>query len=573
MRFELKLAIGFMLTLGIFLALGVYTYLSSREQIESSQWVTNTNEVLYSSQRLLTIVLEAETGSRGFVLTGDSNFLEPYNHATDSLRKRADDLLKLTTDNVEQHEKIKILVAAIERKIEHGGKLILARENSLSSATEMATSLKGKKLMDEIRLLIDNFQATEKQILLARTLRAEQQIQDFNNLLLSTFILLIVLLGLMYGMIFINLKARKNAELELKNAADEIQDLYDNAPCGYFSVNSSITVSNSNQTLLGWLGYSLEEIVGKFKYEDFLSPESKAMFLKSFEEDFARYKESGSVHDLEFDFKRKDGSLFPVIVSSVAVFGENGEFIKSRSTVMNNTERKKVENKIKLLNHELEAFTYSVSHDLRAPLRSVVGYTNIIKEDYSTILDKEGHRVINVIMNNALRMGQLIDDLLDFSRMGRKELSKSNLNMIEIVQNVWRELVSQENGRKLELNIAPLKMSTGDVSMIRQVWINLISNALKYSQKNPITKIEIGSFEENDQTCYYISDNGAGFDMQYVDKLFGVFQRLHKMSEFEGTGVGLALVKRIIQRHEGTVRAEGKLNEGAKFYFTLPHIS
>jgi light-regulated signal transduction histidine kinase (bacteriophytochrome) len=168
-------------------------------------------------------------------------------------------------------------------------------------------------------------------------------------------------------------------------------------------------------------------------------------------------------------------------------------------------------------------------------------------------------------------MGQLIDDLLEFSRLGRKELSHVHVNMDELVQNIVQEFKTAEPHRRINVVHFPLKQSRADSSMIRQVWINLISNAFKYSRYREISEVEIGSYENDNQTCYYVRDNGAGFDMEYEGKLFGVFQRLHKMNEFEGTGVGLALVKTIVKRHGGYVWAEGKLNDGATFYFTLPH--
>jgi light-regulated signal transduction histidine kinase (bacteriophytochrome) len=166
-------------------------------------------------------------------------------------------------------------------------------------------------------------------------------------------------------------------------------------------------------------------------------------------------------------------------------------------------------------------------------------------------------------------MGQLIDDLLDFSRLGRKSVSFASINMKETVESIVREQTADLKDRKLAIKILDLQPAQGDLAMIRQVWINLISNALKYSSKKEISKIEIGFFKQDAKKVYYVSDNGAGFDMKYSDKLFGVFQRLHKMNEFEGTGVGLALVKTIIKRHGGDVWAEGKVNEGAKFYFSL----
>ena len=225
---------------------------------------------------------------------------------------------------------------------------------------------------------------------------------------------------------------------------------------------------------------------------------------------------------------------------------------------------------LEMANKELESFSYSVSHDLRAPLRSVIGYAQILKEDYNTALDDEGMRLTNIIIDNGKRMGQLIDDLLDFSRLGRIKISPGTVNMHELVRSVLNELIPQENGRMVNINLLDLKPAKVDGNLFRQVWTNLVSNALKYSQKKETTEIEIGCYAEKKAFCYYVKDNGSGFDMQYVTKLFGVFQRLHKMDEFEGTGVGLALVKRIVTRHGGSVWAEGKLGEGATFYFTLP---
>src|SRR5579859_900156 len=224
------------------------------------------------------------------------------------------------------------------------------------------------------------------------------------------------------------------------------------------------------------------------------------------------------------------------------------------------------------INSELESFTYSVSHDLRAPLRSINGYAQILKEDYGDRLDEEGNRVLQVISRNAKRMGQLIDDLLGFSRLGRQEPRKSMINMNELVKSVLEELIDLQKGREVILNIAPMESSLGDVSMIRQVWVNLLSNALKYSQKKETSWIEINCLmpASPGEVVYYVKDNGAGFDMQYAHKLFGVFHRLHKTEDFDGTGVGLALAKRIIDRHKGRIWAEGKVNEGAVFYFSLP---
>ncbi len=220
-------------------------------------------------------------------------------------------------------------------------------------------------------------------------------------------------------------------------------------------------------------------------------------------------------------------------------------------------------------NRELEAFAYSVSHDLRVPLRAIDGFSRILLEDYSGKIDDEGQRLLNVVRDNTVRMARLIDDILAFSRAGRSEITPAPIDMDGAVRAVLEELKPATAGRKLTFDIRPLAPANGDAAMIRRVWTNLIDNAIKFTAPRLDAVIEIGSTAGKKETTYYVKDNGAGFDMQYADKLFGAFQRLHG-SEFPGTGIGLAIVKRIVARHGGRVWAEGKVNEGATFYFALP---
>lgn len=221
-------------------------------------------------------------------------------------------------------------------------------------------------------------------------------------------------------------------------------------------------------------------------------------------------------------------------------------------------------------NKELESFSYSVSHDLRAPLRSINSYASVFLEDYNTILDDEGKRLINIIIHSGKKMGALIDDLLTFSQLGRKDLIKGIVSMNALVSGAWSECCKIYEGRKIELIMNKLPDAYAEKTTIQQVWMNLISNALKYSKNKQETVIEIAGEDKGKETYYFIKDNGAGFDMQYYSKLFGVFQRLHSQDEFEGVGVGLAIVERVISKHRGKIWAEGKVNEGATFYFTLP---
>lgn len=221
-------------------------------------------------------------------------------------------------------------------------------------------------------------------------------------------------------------------------------------------------------------------------------------------------------------------------------------------------------------NKELEAFSYSVSHDLRAPLRGINGFVDVLVEDYGNLLDEEGKRICQIIKQSGQRMGHLIDDLLAFSRITRQEIFQSKIDMVSLVQSVYDELADAASKEKTDFRLAALEVCFGDPSLIRQVVINLISNALKYSShcENPI--IEVTSKMEDGYVFYYFKDNGVGFDEQYKDKLFGVFQRLHSEKEFPGTGVGLAIVHRIITRHNGLVGAQSIIGEGATFWISLP---
>jgi len=231
--------------------------------------------------------------------------------------------------------------------------------------------------------------------------------------------------------------------------------------------------------------------------------------------------------------------------------------------------RKKVENELELSNKELEAFSYSVSHDLRAPLRAIHGYTKILTEDYQDKMDDEGRLMMNSIISNSDRMGQLIDDLLAFSRLGKKEMQITEVNMTQLAQDALAEVKNAAEAFHCKVIIHPLLPARADRSLIYQVLTNLISNAVKYSDKKASPVVEISSTEKDGEHIYSIKDNGEGFNMNYYDKLFGVFQRLHSNTEFEGTGIGLALVKRIMVRHGGKIWAEAELGRGATFYFSL----
>jgi light-regulated signal transduction histidine kinase (bacteriophytochrome) len=221
-------------------------------------------------------------------------------------------------------------------------------------------------------------------------------------------------------------------------------------------------------------------------------------------------------------------------------------------------------------NHQLESFAYSVSHDLRAPLRHINSFAEIIADEYASVLDEKGKDYLRRVMNGCKKMDELIAAILEFSRVSRQTLNLSRVDMSGLVDEVFVELHNEIGAHKVETVVMPLPECSADPVLMKQVIANLIGNALKYSRKKENPRIEIGSSFSDGEILYFVKDNGAGFDMKYVDKLFGVFNRLHSQEEFEGTGVGLAIVQNIIQRHDGRVWAEAVPDKGATFFFTIP---
>ena len=295
--------------------------------------------------------------------------------------------------------------------------------------------------------------------------------------------------------------------------------------------------------------------------------------------------------ELAFQNKEKEKRAAELLIANKELAFQNDEKEKRAAELLiANNELKKAEfhivelnvsleqkiiertSQLEAANKELESFSYSVSHDLRSPLRAINGFTQILVEDYADKFDKEGKIVINEIIVNSIKMGQLIDNLLEFSHIGKQNVSIANVNMKELIESVIVELRQQEPSRKIRIIFTKLHNIKGDYNLLKQVFINLVSNAFKYTGKLDEAVIEIGSSKDKKYITYYIKDNGAGFDMLYYDKLFGVFQRLHSTTEFEGTGVGLAIIQRIVSKHGGKVWAKAKVDEGACFYVSLPNV-
>jgi PAS domain S-box-containing protein len=382
-----------------------------------------------------------------------------------------------------------------------------------------------------------------------------------------------------------DITGRKTIEENLKNSEEKFRKSFDTHP-GIVGISTLadgkyLDINRNFVTILGW---SREEVIGKTSRELGIFSE-----YRDREEMLSQLNHGGHIHDFEVSIQTKSGEK-KVGIFSAEIIETNGQKCLL-AQVIDITDRKRAEEEIRKLNEtleqrvlertaaleasnkELEAFCYTVSHDLRAPVRALNGFARILAGEYAHTLDEEANRLLNIISGNARNMGELIDDLLEFSRLGRQEMTLSRIDMTQMAGIVFNELCTGEEKTKTEFLLLQLPDAIGDPVMIRQVWINLVSNSLKFSSQKEHRIIEIGCMQSEGASCYYVRDNGTGFDMTYSDKLFGVFQRLHSVKEFEGSGVGLAIVRRIIMRLGGRVWAEGKVGEGAAFYFTLPGMA
>jgi signal transduction histidine kinase len=403
--------------------------------------------------------------------------------------------------------------------------------------------------------------------------------------------------------------ARKHAEEELLKAGALQHAIFNSACFSCIATDAKGVIQLFNVGAERMLGYAAADVMNKITPVGMHDAQEVIARATALSIEFGTpiapgfealvFKASRGIEDIyELTKVRKDGSRFPAIVSVTALRDARDEIIGYLLIGTDNSAGKRAEEallkaaafqaetvrqlnadlenrvndrtaQLKAANHELEAFSYSVSHDLRTPLRAVDGYSQVVLDKFGPQLPEDGRRYLQTIRDGAQKMGALIDDLLTFARLNRQDLSKRSFDTAALVQMALGELGSPWAERKIDVRLGAMPASYGDPVLLKQVWLNLLSNALKYTRKRDLAVIEIGCQPRNGVATFFVRDNGTGFDMRYADKLFGVFQRFHRAEDYEGTGVGLAIVQRIVQRHGGRIWAEAALERGATFSFTL----
>jgi len=566
---ETTVLLGFAAALLLLLVIGAVSYRVTTESVKTAALVAHTHEVLTQLENLISLAKDIETDSRGYIITGNERFLEAYKKALPQIDEALATLEHLVRDNREQAGRIPALRRLIQEKIAfNSGAVQLRREQGAGAGARNVATGQGKDLMDEIRRRVTEMESEEKGLLAERTRLADGRANQAKLVILLGSALAVMVVVWALTKITRDLAKRKRAELELDQFFTLSLDLFCIAGFdGYFKrVNAA------------WehvLGYPQEELL-KRPCLDFVHPDDVAPTRQ-------KAANQARLGELAISFENRyrcaDGSyrwflwnstpkLEQGVIYAVARDITEQKAVETRIRSLNESLEQRV-NELNTVNRELEAFSYSVSHDLRAPLRHVDGFSKILLDEFGGQLPAEAQRLLARVRSGATHMGLLVDDLLNLSRVSRKELNVQVTGLDAVVSGVVAELQAGINGRQVEWRVEQLPFVVCDPALMRAVFTNLISNALKFTRTREPAVIEIGHRTEDGRPVIFVRDNGVGFSMKYADKLFGVFQRLHRAEDFEGTGIGLATVQRVIHKHGGRVWAEAELDRGATFYFTL----
>lgn len=556
----------------------VVSYRSVRTFEARAVWVQHTHTVLQRLEETHSTLRDLVANARGYALSGRHEYLLSFEADRTALFGMLDVLRALQIDNQAQLDRLSHLGESIAKRVELARTLLDVDK----SAQIDSIYAHGRDMSEDIRLQFAKLKDEEYALLEQRSIETQNSIHWTILAIVSGSVVSLMILIAVYLRLKREMLSRKEAQTKAQIYAADLVDLYNQAPCGYHSIDwESGMIVQINDTELSWLGYTREQVVGKLGQTDLLTPESAERYRLEVSPRFSR---DGAVSNVDLDYRRADGTYFSALMSAAtAPHPETGHLI-SRNAIVDISARKQSDREIEELNanlnrhaqhlsninKELESFSYSVSHDLRAPLRAISGYALMVEEDYAEALDEKGRELLQVIRKNVKKMDSLINDLLKLSKSTTGELTLGRFSMQEMVEERINSL--QREYPDVEFIVDPVADVIANHGLIAQVWENLIGNAVKFSSKTSQPVVGVSANVTPEEVVYQVRDNGIGFDMRYVHKLFGTFQRLHRQEDYPGTGIGLALVQRIVVRHNGRVWAESKPGEGASFYFSLPRI-
>jgi len=580
---EKKIAAGFAVAVLVLLLVAAIASWNAHRFAGTFDRVEHTHDTLEQLENVLVGVLSMQTATRGFVLTGAEELLASFHEGESAVSAALPVIRRATADNPAQQRRLDELEPAIADAITIMHSRIADRRTGEVAPHTAAPLLSGQRAVSGVRELIRQMQHEERRLLAARIAETSSAARSTTGTALIACAIAIAFLIASALVVRRDVRERLRAQEALRKSERMFHRLFDKAPDAMIQVDRHSRIRRANRQAEHLFGWDRDELTGQ-RLEQLLPQRFHARHGSHLAAYFANPRTRPMGVGLELFARRKDDSEFPVDIMLSPLETDDG--LEALAVIRDITERKLADKKIRELNRdlqlqnarleiankELESFSYSVSHDLRAPLRHIDGFAALLAKHAGAALDEKGTRYIGIISDSARRMGRLVDDLLTFSRMGRTEMALTLVDHNQLVAAVVRDL-SLNRDKPIDWHIDPLPPVHADPSMLRQVWFNLIENAAKYSSHTARPCIEIGSVPQAaDATehVFYVRDNGVGFDMKYAAKLFGVFQRLHSETEFHGTGIGLANVRRIVTRHGGRTWAESSLGDGATFYFSLP---